>query len=410
MKSLISFGFLSLSFLTTGAAWGLSLDEAVRTALARNPGLNALRLEQEVAQGQLQKAQLPLAANPTLETSGSRKERLPEEGSGNVTNYGVRLSQQFEIAGQRGIRIDVAQKNLARVGLEIRDRERMLSYEVKSSYSLVLAYKERTALAVEVAKLQEDLLRLTMTKYQAGDVSALEMNLAEVEVSKARRDLLAVERVYREAVIALQGLMGDSPDSRVTVEGQLAPESIIVPDKEILRKTLPERPDVKAAAVESDRAGRAEQLVRREAIPSPSLGGFYNRDDLRNDTGIALSISIPIFDRKQAERREAQARAQQARIRQTGLGRTVEREFEQEYANLLSAHKELSVYRKEIIAKSLENLELLNLAFQEGKISFFDVRLAQRDTIELRFGYLDSLLRAQQALYAVERTIGGELK
>jgi cobalt-zinc-cadmium efflux system outer membrane protein len=322
----------------------------------------------------------------------------------------VRLSQQFEIAGQRGIRIDVAQKNLARVGLEIRDRERMLSYEVKSSYSLVLAYKERTALAVEVAKLQEDLLRLTMTKYQAGDVSALEMNLAEVEVSKARRDLLAVERVYREAVIALQGLMGDSPDSRVTVEGQLAPESIIVPDKEILRKTLPERPDVKAAAVESDRTGRAEQLVRREAIPSPSLGGFYNRDDLRNDTGIALSISIPIFDRKQAERREAQARAQQARIRQTGLGRTVEREFEQEYANLLSAHKELSVYRKEIIAKSLENLELLNLAFQEGKISFFDVRLAQRDTIELRFGYLDSLLRAQQALYAVERTIGGELK
>jgi outer membrane protein, heavy metal efflux system len=411
MKRMTDIGLLFLlSLFTAGAGWGLSLDEAVRTALARNPGLNALRLEQEVARGQLQKAQLPLAANPTLESSGSRKDRSPEEGSGKVTNYGVKLSQEFEIAGQRGIRIDVAHKNLARVDLEIRDRARMLSYEVKAAYALVLAYKERAALAMEVARLQEDLLALTVTKYRAGDVSALETNLAEVEVSKARRDVLTAERNYREAVLALQGLMGDSPDSRLVVEGQLAPESVVMPDKETLRKTLPERPDVKAAAVESDRAGQAEKLIRREAIPSPTLGAFHNRDEQRNDTGIALSLSIPIFDRKQAERREAQARAQQARIRQTGLGRTVEREFEQEYMNLLSARQELSVYRKEIIAKSLENLELLNLAFKEGKISFFDVRLAQRDTVELRFGYLDSLLRAQQALYAVERAIGGDLR
>ncbi len=410
MKNLKVYALVLAFILPTSLSWGLSMDEAVRAALARNPGLNALRLEQEVARSQVQKAQLPFPANPLLESTGSRKERLPEEGSGTVTNYGVRLSQQFEIAGQRGIRIDVAQKNLTRVALEIRDGERILAYEVKSAYALVLALKERMALAEEVARLQEDLLRLTRSKFQAGDVSALEVNLAEVEVSKAARDLFAAERSYGEAVLALQGLMGDSPESKLTVEGRLSPEFILVPDREVLRKALPDRPDIKAAAVESDRAGRAEQLIRREAIPSPSLGGFYNRDELRNDTGLALSISIPLFDRKQAEQREAQARLQQARIRQTGLARTVEREFEQEYTKLASANRELLVYRREIIAKSLENLELLNLAFKEGKISFFDVRLAQRDTIELRFQYLDSLLRATQAVYAMERTIGGELK
>ncbi len=410
MKRLKCIIFLSVFFSMTGLAWGISLDDAIKAALTRNPTLNALRLEEEVAQGQLQKARLPFPANPILEGMGSRKERLPEEGSGKVTNYGVKLSQEFEVAGQRGLRIDVAQKNLARITLEIKNSERILAYEVKNAYAAALALKERVTLAQEVVKLREDLLDLTKTKYQAGDVSALEVNLAEVEVSKAKKDLMAAERSFREAMLALQGLMGESPTGGLVIEGHLSPEAVVIPDREILRNALPERPDIRAAAAEVDRSGRAEQLARREAIPNPSLGGFYNRDELKNDTGLILSIAIPLFDRKQAEQKEAQARLGQARIRQTGLERTVDREFEQEYTNLVSSYRELSVYRKEIIVKSLENLELLNLAFKEGKISFFDVRLAQRDTIELRFGYLDSILRAQQAIYAIERTIGGNLK
>ena len=76
----------------------------------------------------------------------------------------------------------------------------------------------------------------------------------------------------------------------------------------------------------------------------------------------------------------------------------------------MSSQEELSIYKKEILNKSLENLSLLNLAFKEGKIGFFDVRLAQRDAIDIQFSYLDALLRAQQAIYAMERTIGGKLK
>lgn len=402
------YAFILLS--ASGTAWGFTLDDALGAALARNPGLNALRLEEEVAQGQLQKAQLPFIANPILESSSSRKERSPDEGSGKATNYGVKLSQEFEVAGQRSIRIDVAQKNLARIALEIRDRERVLAYEVKNAYAQTLAFKERVALTEEVVRLREDLLDLTKTKYQAGDVSALEVNLAEVEVSKARSDLLTVQQGYRDAMLALQGLMGAGTDGLPSVEGQLMPDVIAFPDKETLRNTLPERPDIKAATVEVDRSNRAAELVGREAVPNPSLGGFYNRDELKSDVGMTLSISIPLFDRKQGEKREARARMEQARIKRAGLGLSIEREFEQVYTNLVSSLRQLSVYKREIIAKSLENLGLLNLAFKEGKIGFFDVRLAQRDAVDLRFAYLDALLRAQQAIYAMEQTIGGNLK
>lgn len=399
----------AIIMLFSGPIFALTLEDTVTTALRQNPDLRALRLEAEAARAQLDKAQLPVISNPSVETYGSKKEKAPEEGSGRVTNYGIKLSQEFEVAGQRGIRIDVAKKNLSKVSLEIADRERVLRYEVKNAYARALAAKERTGLTEEVVRVREDLLNLTRTKYQAGDASALEVNLAEVETGKARSDLVAARQALEEAMLGLQATLGGGSDDLPSVEGQLSPEVTTAPGREVLKAVISERPDIKAAAVDVEKSSRTTELVRREAIPNPSLGGFYNRDELRNEVGILLSISIPLFDTKQAEKKEAQVRLEQAKIRRAGLGLTVERELDEAHKNLVSSLSQLSLYRKEIIAKSIENLNLLNLAFKEGKISFFDVRLAQRDAIDVRFAYVDALLRAQQAINAMERTTGGNL-
>jgi cobalt-zinc-cadmium efflux system outer membrane protein len=167
---------------------------------------------------------------------------------------------------------------------------------------------------------------------------------------------------------------------------------------------------MKAALIEVDKTKTARDLAQRSLIPNIVLGGFYNRDELRNDLGLSVSISIPLFDRKQAEKKEALARAAQARVKQAGLQRTINREVEEAYNALVSAQKELSLFRKEILDKSLENFGLLNLAYKEGKIGFFNLRLAQKDTIETQFAYLDTLLRARRAVNALERATGGDLK
>jgi outer membrane protein, heavy metal efflux system len=399
-----------ISVICVNTAFSMMLDQAVQAAINHNPELNTSRLEEDVAKGQRDKAKLPLIANPVLETSGSKKERLPEEGTGTVTNYGARLSQQFEIAGQRGVRIDVAEKNLAKVMHDTRHRERSLIYEVKAAFARALAGKKRVSLAGEVSRLQEELLGFTHTKFQAGEVSALEVNLAEVQNSRAKREVLSAEREYRESVLALATLMGLTSDRSMTLEGELSPELFLMPDKESLRSGLFQRPDVRAASAEVERAAGTVDLITREAVPNVTLAGFHDRDENRNETGMGLAISIPLFDRKQGEKREAQARASQARIRKAGLERRVESEFETDYSNLVSSQAEVSIFRKEIVAKAHENLELLNLAFNEGKISFFDVRLAQRETIEMQYAYLDALLKAQQAIYALERTTGGAIK
>ncbi|MDO8724082.1 MAG: TolC family protein, partial [Syntrophales bacterium] len=154
----------------------------------------------------------------------------------------------------------------------------------------------------------------------------------------------------------------------------------------------------------------ALKLATKGVSPNITLSGFYDRDERRNAVGIEMSIPLPLFDRKQAEKKEAYAKAEGAKIRLAGLKKAIDREVEQAFSDLSTAIEELSLFKKEIIAKAVENLNLLNLAFKEGKIGFFEVRFAQKDTIEAQFAYIEAQTRAQLALNAIEKTIGGALK
>jgi cobalt-zinc-cadmium efflux system outer membrane protein len=389
----------------------LTLDQSVTLALEKNPDLQTLRLEEDAATGLNEKARLLLMNNPTVEGNISKKDRPEAEGGGKFTNYGFKLSQEFEVAGQRGTRINVAEKELARVRSEIRDRERILISDVKDAFTKALSLKKKSSLARETVRLNEDLLDYTKVKFQAGDISGLDVNLSEVELSKAKKELLLAEREYRESLLALQGLLGVSPDMTFAIEGDLPSEAPALPDKEVLKSlALSQRPDSKASAFEMEKTESALKLVKKEAFPNITLSGFYDRDENRNAVGLEISVPLPFFDKKQAEKKEAFAKAEGAKIKATALKKTIEREVDQAFNDITSAIEELSLFRKEILVKAAENLDLLNLAYKEGKIGFFEVRLAQKDTIEAQFAYIDAQTRTQLALNAIEKITGGALK
>jgi cobalt-zinc-cadmium efflux system outer membrane protein len=397
-------------FLVT-PAYSMTVEEAVQQALQHNPDLQILRLEDGSARGQLEKARLLLISNPSVEGNISKKERPPGEDGDAFTNYGFKLSQEFEVAGQRGSRIAVAENELARVQAGIKDKERVLISEVKDAFTKVIALKKKSGLALEIVHLKEELLGYTKIKYQAGDISGLDVNLAEVELSKAKRDFLQSEKEHRKALLALQELTGGSPDLSLSLQGALPSDVPALPDKQTIKGlAFSRRPDAKATVFEMEKTKAALKLAKKEVIPNVTLAGFYDRDELRNVAGLAVSIPLPLFDRKQAERKEAYARAEGAKIKSSGLQKTINREVEQAYSDLATAIEEMTLFQKEIIVKAAENLTLLNLAFKEGKVGFFEVRLAQKDTIEAQFAYIEAQTKTQMALNAIEKITGGALK
>jgi cobalt-zinc-cadmium efflux system outer membrane protein len=402
--------FACALLLSANTASAMTVAEAVEVALKNNPDIQAVRLEQGAAQGRLDQAGFWLRSNPVIEGSLSRKDTVPGGGE-KVTNKGLSLSQEFEIAGQRGLRVDAAKNGMEKASQDIRDRHRILVAEVKDSFAKALATKRKVELADEAVRLQEQLVSSATVKYQAGEISQLEQNLADVELGKARRERLLAEKERREALLNLQMILGLTPKLDFSVDGDLPMEAPVIPDKEKLRTfTASQRPDVLSASAEVQQARSAMKLAGREAIPSFTVTGFYSQDDRLDETGVMLSFPLPLFDRKQSDRKEAAAKAGQALIKQASLERFIERELEEAYANLVSASEELSLFKKDVLGKALENLELMNLAFKEGKFGFFEVRLAQKDTIDAQFAYLESQVRLQLALNALEKVTGGSLK
>jgi len=396
--------------LSAHSASGMTVYEAVEAARKNNPDLQTVRLEKDAAQGRLDQAGLWLRSNPVIEGSLSRKDTVPGGGE-KVTNRGFTLSQEFEIAGQRGLRVNAARNGMDKAAQDIRDRERVLIAEVKDAFAKTLAAKRKVELADEAVRLQEQLVSSAVVKYQAGEISQLEQNLADVELGKARRERLLAEKERRESLLNLQSLLGTQPKSDFSVEGDLPMEAPSVPDKEKLRAlTASQRPDVLSVSAEVQQAKASMKLAGREAMPSFTVSGFYNQDDKLNEAGVMLSFPLPLFDRKQADRKEAAAKAGQALIRQASLERAVEREIDEAHANLVAAAEELSLFKRDILGKAMENLGLMNLAFKEGKFGFFEVRLAQKDTIDAQFAYLESQVRLQFALNALEKVTGGSLK
>jgi len=396
--------------LSAHSASGMTVYEAVEAARKNNPDLQTVRLEKDAAQGRLDQAGLWLRSNPVIEGSLSRKDTVPGGGE-KVTNRGFTLSQEFEIAGQRGLRVNAARNGMDKAAQDIRDRERVLIAEVKDAFAKTLAAKRKVELADEAVRLQEQLVSSAVVKYQAGEISQLEQNLADVELGKARRERLLAEKERRESLLNLQSLLGTQPKSDFSVEGDLPMEAPSVPDKEKLRAlTASQRPDVLSVSAEVQQAKASMKLAGREAMPSFTVSGFYNQDDKLNEAGVMLSFPLPLFDRKQVDRKEAAAKAGQALIRQASLERAVEREIDEAHANLVAAAEELSLFKRDILGKAMENLGLMNLAFKEGKFGFFEVRLAQKDTIDAQFAYLESQVRLQFALNALEKVTGGSLK
>ena len=405
------FLFALFIVLVATSAFAITMDEAVQEALKNNPDLQSARQEGFAARGRLDQASLLLGSNPVIEGTSSKKKYPADAGGEEFNNYELRLSQEFEIAGQRGLRRDAAQKDHEKTIQEIRDRERLLIADVKDAFAKALAASGKKGLAGETVKLQEELYSFAEIKFKAGEVAALEMNLASVELGKAKRDLLNATREERSAILSLQALLGVTPGRAITLTGELPVEAPPIPAKEGLKQlAASRRPDIRAASADVESATSAMKLAGRSAVPNFTLSGFIEKDERAHITGLALSVPLPLFNRNQAERAETRARAVQANIRQSSLDKTIDRELEEAYASLATAAEELGLFRKEILDKALENLDLMNLSYKEGKIGFFEVRLAQKDTLDAQLAYLDAQLRAQLAMNALEKATGGNLR
>jgi len=388
----------------------LTVAEALALARDYNPDLRAARQELEVAQSRLLKARYSSPFNPTLGSEIANRSRGERGEHGNSVDFAVMLSQEIEVAGQRSKRIDEADRNLAVVTQRVRDRERLILAQVKDSFYRALSQRRRFLLFRQVEDLNRRLRDVAAARFQAGEVSKLEVNLAEIQLGQARRDGLTAERDYHNTLRELERLVGQEPSGTVGLTGQLTVSPQTFDGQALIRVALEKRPDLQAVRAERGRLDAETTLVRRMIIPNPTLGFVYREEERRDRiAGAVLSVPLPVFDRKQAELRQLAARRDQTSYEQ----QSVELQVRQEVGDALRAYNtakaEVEVYEQAVLERATENFQLIEAAYREGQINLLQLVVVQTNLLNAQLSYFDALASYWQARTALERATGTDL-
>ncbi len=382
----------------------VTLKEAVEVALKNNLQLAAARKRLDVANAERIKSSLLLPSNPKLGSEiGTR-----ESSSERHTDYTIALSQEIEVFGQRRKRIRIAEKNIERVKFEIADVERNVLANVKSSFYEVLTSLEIVKLQSYVEDIFEKLWSATMERYKAGAISALELNSIKIKYGLAKQQLLAAKKNNQNNLLSLKLLLGKPKDEPLSLKGDLTYQALQVNLEDLLASAYKIRPDLKAMEFEKERASQEISLRKAERIPNPDLSGFFTREEGGADdiVGGGVSISIPIWDRKQSEIKKARATKDIAGINIKNKYLEIQKEVEAAYRAFTAAQEGIAIYTNEIMPQVDESLKLNEISYKEGKINFIGFLTVQSDLIEIRTAYLNTLLDYNNAIINLETVSG----
>lgn len=391
---------------------GLTLDQALTEALARNPALAVERNEIGIAAGTLRQARL-YPFNPELELEGSAGQGRERGGDGtrrSLNGQGIGLSQTIWLRGQRGLRIQAAEAGVERATAGVQDAERQVIGETLSTFGEILVAQARVALARDLVALATDVRSSAVTLFEADAVPQLDVFRAEVELSKAQNRLVAEARNLATAQRALTLLLERPTDQALRAE---APLLLPLPSGDLpsLQHTARERrPDLVAARAAVQAAAAEFALVRAEGLfPEVRVGVRYDQGqefDSSNRSGrVTLALPLPLLNRRQGEveRALADVRRQEAQVHL--IQRQIETEVATAYQQVLASRQIVEAYTSRILPDQNRNFQMLREGYNLGQFRITDVLVGQREFIDAREAYLDAAATLNAAAAGLYRAL-----
>ena len=380
----------------------LTLSEAVRIAVARNPALAAVRFDIDIADAVRLDASRRLNPALTFESEGYPLAQSARPPFFNNQDLSLRFDQEIELAGRRGLRTDAADASVDAARARVDNARRLLTLDVQRAYfQAVLAAADRD---VSQASLEEidRAIGLNRSRFEEGEISGGDLRRLRVERLRFVDDVFAAELALRNARSALLALMNVTDLARpFEVAEPLAPPGAIlasasaVPEALLLATVgaqgpafaadaLTRRPDVAAAQRDLVRADTETRLHRALRSPNITVGGGYQRNFGTHAVVFGVTIPLPFANRNQGGVARAEAERQQAVSRARATEVRVRLDVQQA-VNALDINRGRVWYiEREYLDTARESRDIVLASYKLGAadlIDFLDAQRAFRDTV-----------------------------
>ncbi len=382
----------------------LDLETARRIALEQSPRIHSARALLDGARGDRRQAGV-YPYNPELQLKMSS---LIEPGD--VGSFEGLLTQEFEWAGQWGLRRSAADHAVSAAQGSALDAVRATIYEVDVSYFRAVFAERR----LEVRRLASELTRgfLAAMQIQAreGDASPMEVNVAQIEAGRARAAERSALRAASLAKLELTRALGLSPGQAVSLVDDAA--TSFTADSfdldSLVAAAITSRPDLKAAEAEVARARASRRLASREAIPNLQVSAVAERGDLSEDVswGLRFGLPFPLWNRNQGLTDFSRAEEGRAEAQREAVELLVRTEVASSLETYRSAREELSVFEAQVLNPARSNRSLLRTAYLAGRMDLPTALILQSQLLQAELEYWDAWLAERTALSALRAAVG----
>jgi multidrug efflux system outer membrane protein len=379
------------------------LDALVDRAMAGN--LTLAQAESRVRQARAARTVAASGLYPEVDASasGERGRALTNVGghTSNLFRAGFDATWEIDVFGGVQREVEAAEADLRAAGFDREDLRVILAAEVATAYFDLRGAQHQLAIARENLEAQEQTLKITQERLEAGFVSALDEANAQANARQTESQIPSFDAQIRANIYALGVLVGNEPSALLTELSEhkpLASAPAEVPvgvPSELLKR----RPDIRRAEEQLHAATARVGVAVADQYPRFSLTGSFGVQSGKFESlgnaanrfwSFGPAVSVPLFTggRVEGNIEEAKEVAQQATL----------------------------AYRQSVLV-ALQDVETSLASFtreQQRRSALVDAVDANRRAVDLSLqlyngGRTDFLnvLTAQRQLYATEAQLSG---
>lgn len=388
-------------------ASGISEDEAVLQALKQNPELRAFRKQRAVAEGEILSASA--IENPTAQL------QLVHVQTGVQMGFAITLKwrppQPVVFSAGRS----AARAHLDQVQYEIADKEWSIATQVRLAHSTLQTLQQQRALYDQMLALRKQMIELLKTRITHGAATRIELNMLQLSMLYAQRDLDDLQLKQTESQSQLHALLGVLSTTPIEVRGSTAtsqePSAIPTADS-LAEQALAARPALKAA---QSKIANKEQLLRSEKAkrwPWFELSGRYrstNSTNYPNEGLVGIEFPLPVLNWNSGPIKIAAAELDMEQALAEAQIQTLKQAVYSAHAALQTRRNIVIRYQKEVLPVVSEHEQLMEQALSGGQLDLVALLSSEESALRAQKEYQEARLGFRRAWLALEAAVGAPL-
>ncbi len=377
---------------------GVTEDEAIAIALANNSAFQATLAQLGMSRGDL--IQAGLLTNPNLITL------LPV----GVKQWEWTLFLPIESFLLRPLRVDLARDDYHRVAQSLVQNGLNLVRDVRVAYADLALAAEQAALAEEGVRLRREVANITDRRFANGDISALEVKSAKIDLFNAEANAVLLRQNIVIAEARLEALLSTGPLRTALLPTPLETLDIgQIDTQRLIEEALCSRPDIRVAEWAVQAAAKRADLARWLFLRIDAGLDANSKGQKGFELGPGLRFDIPVFNKNQGGVTRARAELRQAKYNRDLVRDQIIQEIRTAAAQLEQSQASLAIIEQSVIPTLNESLEIARNGYEDGGVEYLLVLQTTTQFLDARARAFDQIAAIRRARAELERSVGRQL-